>query len=114
MGDFNCQLLFAIWFTIKRYTEKPQRRTDCATGIPFGHHASKAHWLAMICVLSPQKKNIAASRRGQCVTNAGLIANILRPPRPELLSNVVKGNLAEQSVILSERKRVEGSTHFRY
>ena len=59
MGGFNCQLHFSIWFTIKQYTEKPQRRTDCATGIPFGHHASKAHWLAMICVLSPQKKNLA-------------------------------------------------------
>ena len=58
MGGFNCQLLFVIWFTIKQYTEKPQRRTDCATGIPFGHHASKAHWLAMICVLSPQKGNL--------------------------------------------------------
>ena len=114
MAGFNCQLYFGIWFTIKQNTEKPQRRTDCATGIPFGHHASKAHWLAMICVLSPQKKNLTASLRRQCVTNAGLIANILRPPRPELLSNVVKGNLAEQSVILSERKRVEGSTHFRY
>ena len=63
MAGFNCQLLFVIWFTIKQYTEKPQRRTDCATGIPFGHHASKAHWLAMICVLSPQKKNIAALAR---------------------------------------------------
>ena len=79
MAGFNCQPHFVIWFTIKQNTEKPQRRTDCATGIPFGHHASKAHWLAMICVLSPQK-----------------------------------GNLPEQSVILSERKRVEGSTHFRY
>ena len=59
MGGFDCQLLFAIRFTIKQYTEKPQRRTDCTTGIPFGRHASKAHWLAMICVLSPQKKNIA-------------------------------------------------------
>ena len=49
------------------------------------------------------KGNLAASRRGQCVTNAGLIANILRAPRPELLSNVVKGNLPEQSVILSEQ-----------
>ena len=55
MVGFDCQLLFVIWFTIKQYTEKPKRRTDCATGIPFGHHASKAHWLAMICVLSPQK-----------------------------------------------------------
>ena len=59
MGGFNCQLHFSIWFTIKQYTEKPQRRTDCATGIPFGHHASKAHWLAMICVLSPQKHNLS-------------------------------------------------------
>ena len=59
MAGFNCQLLFTIWFTIKQYTEKPQRRTDCATGIPFGHHASKAHWLAMICVLSPQKGNLS-------------------------------------------------------
>ena len=75
------------------------------------------------------KGNLAASRRGQCVTNAGLIANILRAPstssaqkygkgkfsgespqpmryerwrsshilwapRPELLKNMVKGNLA--------------------
>ena len=59
MAGFDCQLILTIWFTIKQYTEKPQRRTDCATGIPFGHHASKAHWLAMICVLSPQKHNLS-------------------------------------------------------
>ena len=77
MAGFNCQLLFVIWFTIKQYTEKPQRRTDCATGIPFGHHASKAHWLAMICVLSPQKKNIApiASPGGKLSSEARLMRN---------------------------------------
>ena len=66
MGGFNCQLIFVIWFTIKQYTEKPQRRTDCATGIPFGHHASKAHWLAMICVLSPQKGKIVNNIACHC------------------------------------------------
>lgn len=49
MAGFNCQLLFVIWFTIKQYTEKPQRRTGCATGIPFGHHASVRYFFAMTC-----------------------------------------------------------------
>ena len=39
---------------------------------------------------------------------------ILWAPRPAVPGNVAKENLPEQSVILSERKRVEGSTHFRY
>ena len=79
----------------------------------------------MLIGLTQQKKNLAASRRGQCVTNAGLIANILRAPRPaasgrgQSVTNAgwlsyilwaprlevlrqIKGNLAEQSVILSK------------
>ena len=89
MVGFNCQLIFAIWFTIKQYTEKPQRRTDCATGIPFGHHASKAHWLAMICVLSPQKKNIV---------DLGVIA---RRAKPDVAIRIPFGTL--MTILLQRR-----------
>ena len=37
--------------------------------------------------------------------------HILRAPRPAVLRNMVKGNIAKQPVIPTKRQRVEGSTH---